>query len=100
MAERVGAAPAPGRAGAPTDVERRAARVVAWLPSGGLSELYYPYWDWDEPPFFKSFLRVDAGPGEVRIRCVAVTGCGEHEERPPVEDDLRWTPAGGWAPAR
>jgi hypothetical protein len=45
--------------------------------------------DWDTPPFFKSFLRVDVAPGRLRIRCYAATGCLEHELRPPLEDELR-----------
>lgn len=44
--------------------------------------------DWDTPPFFKSFLRIDVTAGELRIRCFSATGCREHELRPPVEDDL------------
>jgi hypothetical protein len=80
----------------PTRAERRAARIVRWLPSGHFSELYYPYWDWDQPPFFKSFLRIDATDRDIRIRCFAVTGCGEHEANPPLEDDVRWTPEAGW----
>jgi hypothetical protein len=48
-------------------------------------------WDWDHPPFFKSFLRLDATAEQVRIRCVAATGCGEHETEPPVEDELSWS---------
>jgi hypothetical protein len=78
-------------------VERRAAHVVRWLPDGHAGELYYPYWDWDEPPFFKCFLRVDATRDEIRIRCFAATGCAEHEHDPPLEDDVRWDPRGGWA---
>ncbi|MFI0349173.1 metallophosphoesterase family protein [Actinomadura sp. 9N407] len=44
--------------------------------------------DWDRPPFFKSFLRVDVTETELRIRCYAVTGCGDHEARPPCEDEV------------
>jgi hypothetical protein len=98
VADRLGLPPPAARAAPPTAVEERAADVVRWLPHGGFSELYYPYWDWDEPPFFKSFLRVDASSDEIRIRCFGATGCAEHEADPPVEDDLRWTPAGGWRP--
>ena len=79
--------------------ERRAARIIRWLPAGQLGELYYPYWDWDEPPFFKCFLRVDATPDEIRIRCFAATGCAEHEHDPPLEDEVVWTAAGGWSSA-
>jgi hypothetical protein len=80
----------------PTRAERRAANVVRWLPNGHFSELYYPFWDWDRPPFFKSFLRVDATEAEVAIRCYAATGCGEHDDDPPLEDEVRWTRADGW----
>jgi len=53
--------------------------------------------DSDEPPFFKSFLRIDVRPRagepeepdrELRIRCVGVTGYAREEADPPVEDDL------------
>jgi calcineurin-like phosphoesterase family protein len=44
--------------------------------------------DWDTPPFFKSLLRIDVTDGRLRIRCFAATGCGEHEQAPPLEDDL------------
>ena len=106
MAELIGAVPArdatwdamPGVEEARRRViERRAARVVRWLPSGELGELYYPYWDWDEPPFFKCFLRVDATKDEVAIRCYAATGCAEHEADPPLEDEAIWRRDGDWA---
>lgn len=83
--------------GSPSTAERRAARFVRWLPSGRLGELYYPYWDWDEPPFFKCFLRVDATAEEVRFRCFAATGCAEHEQDPPLEDEFIWRERQGWA---
>ncbi|GLZ12459.1 metallophosphoesterase [Actinomadura sp. NBRC 104425] len=44
--------------------------------------------DWDTPPFFKSFLRIDVTEERLRIRCYAATGCGDQEDRPPVEDDV------------
>jgi hypothetical protein len=78
-------------------VERRAAHVVRWLPDGHAGELYYPYWDWDEPPFFKCFLRVDATHEEIRIRCFAATGCAEHEIDPPLEDEAVWRRGVRWA---
>jgi hypothetical protein len=83
----------------PTRAERRAASIVRWLPSGHFSEVYYPYWDWDEPPFFKSFLRIDATDEEIRLRCFAATGCGEHEADPPLEDEVHWTAETGWQPS-
>ncbi|WP_433336765.1 metallophosphoesterase family protein [Spirillospora sp. CA-294931] len=45
--------------------------------------------DWDRPPFFKNFLRLDVSESELRIRCYAATGCGDHELRPPCEDEVR-----------
>lgn len=44
--------------------------------------------DWDSPPFFKSFLRLDVTAESLRIRCFAATGCREQELRPPVEDEV------------
>jgi len=44
--------------------------------------------DWDRPPFFKSFLRLDVTGDELRIRTFGVSGCGDHEARPPVEDEF------------
>ncbi len=76
--------------------ERRAAQLVRWLPAGQLGELYYPYWDWDEPPFFKCFLRVDATHEEVRFRLFAGTGCAEHDDDPPLEDEFVWRADEGW----
>ncbi|MEU3460543.1 metallophosphoesterase [Streptomyces sp. NPDC006733] len=40
------------------------------------------------PPFFKSFLRLDVTPHDLRIRCFAATGYREQEAEPPVEDDF------------
>lgn len=75
---------------------RAAAQVVLRLPSGPHGRrIYYSLWDWDHPPFFKSFLRIDATAEAVRFRCVAATGCGEHERVPPVEDDVTWSAATG-----
>jgi calcineurin-like phosphoesterase family protein len=42
--------------------------------------------DWDDPPFFKNFLRLDVTADTLTIRCFGVTGCGEQEEAPPCED--------------
>ncbi|HEX2316355.1 MAG TPA: metallophosphoesterase [Thermomonospora sp.] len=44
--------------------------------------------DWDRPPFFKSFLRIDVTPGALTLSCHGVSGCGEHEDRPPCEDQV------------
>jgi hypothetical protein len=46
------------------------------------------YFDWDDPPFFKQFLRLDAGADALRVRCYGVTGCAKASAEPPVEDDF------------
>lgn len=71
---------------------RRSARTLFRLPMrkrGGLHVPFSEWLDWNQPPLFKSLLRVDAEPGEVRIRCFAATGCRDQEQAPPVEDELR-----------
>ncbi len=77
----------------------RSADALMGLPGRGRGSLHIPFseWlDWNEPPLFKSFLRIDAAAGDVRIRCFAATGCADQETDPPLEDDLRWTAAGSW----
>jgi hypothetical protein len=71
---------------------RWAARILYWLPGRGRRALHLPFseWlDWNQPPMFKSFLRFDAAPDEVHIRCFAATGCESQQDAPPVEDSLR-----------
>jgi Calcineurin-like phosphoesterase len=70
---------------------------ISRLPHGRLGSAYYPFWDRDDPPFFKSFLRVEADGAGVLIRCFAATGCGEHEQAPPLEDVCRWDAVRGWS---
>jgi RimJ/RimL family protein N-acetyltransferase len=70
-------------------------RFVAWLflgPVPGPGRLFQrfvsEFLDWDDPPMFKSFLRVDADEEQVRIRCFRATGWLEDEEDPPLEDEV------------
>jgi hypothetical protein len=91
MAERLGVPPVrPGaREHRITASERRAADVV--FPPGGYrgwNRFFSQYFDWNEPPLFRSFVRFDASADELRLRCYAATGCGEHEAAPPVEDEV------------
>ncbi|RJL34627.1 metallophosphoesterase family protein [Bailinhaonella thermotolerans] len=74
---------------------RWAARLLgAWpwpfrLPVGTVFQRYVSELsDWDEPPFFKSFLRVSVTPEKVVVSCYAATGCREHELDPPLEDEF------------
>jgi Calcineurin-like phosphoesterase len=85
-------------------ITRRArwtAALLRILPKRGRGGLHVPFSEWldfDEPPFFKNFLHIEAKPQSVRIRCFGVTGCGEEEENPTLEDDLRadLQPDGTW----
>ncbi|HEV2086811.1 MAG TPA: metallophosphoesterase [Cryptosporangiaceae bacterium] len=90
MAERIGNVPP--RAGTHPEVTtrtRRSARILSLLPVGRFFQRYFSeFSDWDDPPLFKSFLRVDADATSLRIRCFAATGCREHEADPPVEDEV------------
>jgi hypothetical protein len=94
VAERLGMSPTRPNARA-VRISRRArfaAKVVFPLPgkaSGMLHHYFSEFLDWNRPPMFKSFLRVDADPDAVKITCFAATGCLEHETNPPVEDVVR-----------
>jgi hypothetical protein len=93
MARRLEIEPTrPGDRG--TYVSRRVRRVAEWifpLPGRGRGPLHHffsEFFDWNEPPLFKNFLRIDASMHELRIRCFAATGCAEHEQNPPAEDEV------------
>ena len=73
----------------------------ALLPERKQGALHIPFSEWldtNEPPMFKSFLKIDADSDSVRIRCFGVTGCKSHERKPKKEDDLRAErqPDGKW----
>ena len=74
-----------------TKRDRFAARAIFAIHHRGRGALHVPlseWLDWNEPPMFKHFLRIDADEEQVRIRCFAVSGCKPQENQPPVEDDL------------
>ena len=94
MAERIGIAP-PRPGSAPVQISKRArdaaARVFP-LPAGGAASSHNwmsLLFDTDEPPMFKSFLRLDASADEIVLSCWAATGCREHERAPVLEDRTR-----------
>jgi hypothetical protein len=67
--------------------ERIKAAVLHRIPAGRFfhrvgSEVF----DFDEPPFFKQFLRIDVDNEEITVSCFGVTGCAETEHAPSVED--------------
>ncbi|MFC0039980.1 metallophosphoesterase [Actinomadura rayongensis] len=100
---RLGIRPGRGYDDVPPSLRARFVAVALGVPRGGRRRSRFlrlpvrkvPQWfrselaDWDSPPFFKSVLRLDVTAGELRIRCFGVTGCADHERRPPVEDEVR-----------
>jgi Calcineurin-like phosphoesterase len=94
VAERLGLEPVreSAQAAEVSEKARRAAKALFSLPGRRRGALHLPfseYLDWNQPPLFKSFLRIDADADRVDVRCFAATGCGDHEHDPPVEDELR-----------
>jgi hypothetical protein len=72
---------------APLNRSRRLASKLLLVTGGRRFHRFFsPFCDWDTPPFFKHFLRIDIRHDGATIRCYAVTGCGEHEAAPAVED--------------
>ena len=72
---------------------RAAAAAVLLMPAEhGFHKWLSPYFDWDTPPFFKNFLRLDVDAEGLKIRCYGVTGCADHEDEPPVEDEVPTIP--------
>lgn len=75
---------------------RRRGWLIRSLGCGKLFHKFFsPFLDWDEPPFYKSFLRLDVNADGATVRCFGVTGCGDVELNPPAEDtfDLQFPPA-------
>jgi hypothetical protein len=94
MGKRLGIKPAREKV-RDTYVSRRARRLaerIFPLPGRGkglLHHFFSEFFDWNEPPLFKNFLRLDVREGELTICCFAATGCLDHEKNPPVEDVVR-----------
>jgi hypothetical protein len=82
MAERLGIEPTrPGDQGVYVSKRVRCgAERIFPLPGRGRGPFHHffsEFFDWNEPPMFKNFLRIDASDREVRIRCFGATGCAE-----------------------
>jgi hypothetical protein len=89
IAQRCGTTPTRGNTQQPTRATKIKARVVGLLPDGQTFHRYISeFADWDDPPLFKSFLRLDTTGDVLRIRCFGATGCRDAELDPPVEDDF------------
>lgn len=61
--------------------------VIHRIPAGRFfhrvgSEVF----DFDEPPFFKQFLRIDADSKQITVSCFGVSGCAGTEHVPTIED--------------
>ena len=68
---------------------RRAAAFIQPLPAKrGFHRWVSELFDWNDPPLFKQFLRVDITRAAVTVRCFGVTGCADTEHAPPVEDEV------------
>jgi hypothetical protein len=95
MAERLGMEPTKpeARTVRVTERTRRAAERVFPLPGqragarGLLQPVFSEFFDWNDPPLFKHLLHVEASASELRIRCLAATGCAGREAG-VVEDEV------------
>jgi hypothetical protein len=68
---------------------RIAAKLLQPAPAKhGFHRFASEYFDWNDPPFFKQFLRLDADASQVRVRCFGVSGCASASADPPVEDEF------------
>ncbi|TCK20466.1 hypothetical protein [Pseudonocardia endophytica] len=92
VAKRLGMTPPRGRAGTVSWIKERIADVIYRLPTRGSApghNLMSVLFDGDNPPLFKSFLRLDATADEVVLSLWSATGSREHEQRPAAEDVMR-----------
>lgn len=72
-----------------TKAQRWCARVLTTRPSRAkFHGLVSPFLDWDNPPFYKNFLRLDVSTDQVVITCHGVSGCGEDESTTSIEDSV------------
>jgi hypothetical protein len=97
VAERHGLDPAfelsrgEGAAEFPPTVSRRSRRLAnvvfphGWRAQEKISELL----DWDDPPYFKNFVRVVVDAGGVELIAYGVTGLERDVDDPPVIDRVR-----------
>ena len=73
---------------APVRLRSRFAAFVVFRAPGPkiLQRFFSEIYDWNEPPMFKSFLRLAVNTTGLEIACHAATGCRDDELDPPVED--------------
>lgn len=67
--------------------ERIKTAVLHRIPAGrSFHRVGSEVFDFDEPPFFKQFLRIDIDNEKMMVTCFGVTGCAGTEHAPSVED--------------
>lgn len=67
--------------------ERFKTALVRRIPAGRLFHRFgSEAFSFDDPPFFKQFLRLDVTDRAVTVSCLGVTGCAGSEDTPTVED--------------
>lgn len=69
------------------------ARIASWVlqpapAKHGFHRFASEFFDWNHPPFFKQFLRLDADANAMRVRCFGVSGCATASADPPLEDEF------------
>lgn len=78
-----------GAAAPPIKISRRSRRLAAlifprraWFDPGKISEVL----DWDDPPLFKNFLRVEVSEDALELIAYGVTGLTRDADRPAIID--------------
>jgi hypothetical protein len=81
-----------GSGRAPVAISRRSRRLAGlifprrrWLPFLSVSETL----DWDDPPFFKNFMRIEVDAEGVELIAHGVTGLARDADAPAVIDRVR-----------
>jgi hypothetical protein len=94
LSSRPLAAPGPGgqSVAGRTPLEQLLMRRMLAFGGKRFHKWFSPFYDWDSPPFFKSFLRITVNEGSATVTCLGVTGCADTEDEPTVEDrfELHW----------
>lgn len=77
----------------PASLDRRTSRLGRLLLPGpsrthALNHIVSELFDTGEPPFFKSFLRLEVDADALRITCHGVSGYHADEQTPTVEDTV------------
>ncbi len=69
--------------------ERLAGGIVRHIGGKAFQRVISPWLDWDQPPLFKQFLRIDVDARGITGRCIGATGCLEDDDVEQVEDQWR-----------